>query len=306
VPKSFEIPIICGPTASGKTGLALKLAADRPVEIVNADSRQIIRYLDIGTAKPTEAEQARAPFHLVDIIDPGERYNAFRFLQDANRIVGEILKRDATPLVVGGTGLYLRALTEGVVEISSTDMTIRARLEEEMEELGAAAMHERLQNIDPLEAAKVHRNNRNRIIRALEIFYLTGKPKSELIVTGAYKKSEQKFRYFCLMPDRQQLYETINARVDQMMDVGLLAEIQTLVEEGWKPQLRTAHVIGYDELLDHIDGRSSLEDAVALMKQNSRKYAKRQMTWYRHLDKSCQFADRDALLTELRDSLDNS
>jgi len=303
VDRTLQVPIVCGPTGSGKTSIATELSTERHVEIISADSRQIIRHLNIGTAKPTEDECRQVHFHLIDIIDPGERYSAFRFIEDANRIVTEIMKRQATPLVVGGTGLYLRALTEGVVEITSTDMTIRSRLENEMEEIGSAAMHERLQTIDPLEATRIHPNNRYQIIRALEIFYLTGKPKSELIVTGADKKSEHKFRYFCLMPDRQELYTTTNARVDRMMEDGLLDEIRALVEKGWMDRLRAAHVIGYDELLDYIDGQSSLEDAVALIKQNTRKYAKRQMTWYRHLDRSCLYADREALIEAIRDSL---
>lgn len=304
--RTLHIPIICGPTASGKTGVATELSAERDIEIISADSRQIIRHLDIGTAKPTEDERRQVRFHLVDIVDPGERYSAFRFIEDANRIVTEILNRQATPLVVGGTGLYLRALTEGVVEITSTDMTIRSRLESEMEEIGPAAMHERLQTIDPLEATRIHPNNRYQIIRALEIFYLTGKPKSELIVTGAYKKSEHEFRYFCLMPDRQELYAIINARVDCMMEEGLLDEIKALAESGWMDRLRAARVIGYDELLDHMDGRTTLDDAVAMIKQNTRRYAKRQMTWFRHLDRSDLYDTKEALVQAVRASLDES
>jgi len=276
------IRIICGPTASGKTAAALAVAEKQPVEIVSADSRQIIRHLDIGTAKPTEQERARVPMHLIDIIEPGERYSAFRFIDDASRVIDDILGRGRTPLVVGGTGLYLRALSEGVVEIDTEDMDIRERLEREMEQIGAEKMHQRLSKIDPLEAAKVHPNNKVRVIRALEIYHLTGKCKSELMTTGAYRKSKHRLQYHCLLPERAALYEKINARVDAMIAAGLLEELNQLCEKGWRNQIRRSNVLGYNELLDHLDGTLLLDEAVSTIKQNTRRYAKRQMTWFRN------------------------
>lgn len=291
---AFPIPIICGPTASGKTGLAVRLAERFPVEVVSADSRQVFRRLNIGTAKPTAEECNKVRFHLVDMMEPGERYTAFRFMEDANRAIGEILARGAVPLVVGGTGLYLRALTDGVVEIAKDDMAIRERLESEMDELGPEAMHRRLATIDPVEAATVHPNNRVRVIRALELFELTGKCKSELVETGAYKKAEHVFEYHCLVPDRELLYERINHRVDQMMDDGLLAEVENLVAEGRAEALRRVPVIGYSELLDYLDGDRGLDEAVSLIKQNSRRYAKRQFTWFRHQADCIFYSDPEA------------
>ncbi len=278
------IPIICGPTATGKTGVALELADTFPIEIVSADSRQILRRLEIGTAKPTVEEQRRARFHVIDVIDPGERYTAFRFIDDATAAIEDILGRGKVPLVVGGTGLYLRALTEGVVEIDSEDMDIREELEQQMDKLGPQRMHDRLAEVDPLEAAVIHPNNKVRVIRALEMFYLTGKSKSELVVTGAYKSSPFAFRYFCLMPSRSDLYEVINARVDQMMHQGLLEEVQALIAAGWKDRIAAANVIGYKEILQYLDELVTLEEAVSLVKQNTRRYAKRQSTWFRKLD----------------------
>jgi len=178
------IPIVCGPTACGKTGIALELAPSYPLEIVSADSRQVVRHLDIGTAKPTAEERAIAPHHLIDLIEPGQRYTAFRFIDEATAAIDSILAREHVPVVVGGTGLYLRALTDGVVEIENDDLGIRERLERDMEELGPEAMHERLQSIDPLEAAAVHPHNTVRVIRALEICHLTGRGKAELVTTG--------------------------------------------------------------------------------------------------------------------------
>ncbi len=301
--KTRNIPVICGPTASGKTGVAVALAKEFPVEIVSADSRQIIKYLDIGTAKPTPEERAQAVFHLVDSIDPGVRYSAFQFVTDANRVIDDIYTRNRIPLVVGGTGLYLRALTDGIVEIHSDDFSIREQLEQDMEKLGPQAMFERLEQIDPLEAASLHPNNKVRVIRALEIFYLTGKTRSELSATSEQHKSPYSFTYYCLSPDRELLYERINTRVDEMIAQGLLQEIQTLIDSGWKEALRRANVIGYSELLDYLEGLCTLDDAVATIKRNTRRYAKRQTTWFRHQTDCMFYKSAEELSEVLRDYL---
>ncbi len=295
VPEPRPIPIICGPTASGKTTVAVALAAAFPLEIVSADSRQIIRRLDIGTAKPDNDERRRIGFHLIDLIEPGERYSAFRFTEDAQQAIEELLSRGRIPVVVGGTGFYLRALTEGIAEIEQDDMVVRQRLEDEMQQLGQSAMYERLVRIDPVEAARLHPNNRVRVIRALEVYYLTGKTRMELAVKNSGRKSRFDYRYFCLMPDRQQLYRDIETRVDRMMSAGLLQEVTALVDEGRHDQLERAAVIGYSELLDHIDGHTSLEEAVGRIKQNTRRYAKRQMTWFRNQVEGSFCSDRDSL-----------
>ena len=294
------IPIICGPTASGKTSLALNLATEYPIEIVSADSRQLVRYLDIGTAKPTAEERARVPFHLLDLVEPGERYSAFRFISDASRSIDQILSRGHVPVIVGGTGLYLRALTDGVVEIDQGDMAIRERLEQELAETGPQAMHERLRQIDPLEAAKIHPHNRVRVIRALEIFYLTGKTKSEMTATGGYRKSDFEFEYYCLAPPRPELYDTINRRVDCMIEDGLVAELQSLIERGYLEKIRWANIIGYNELIQWQEGRMSLDEAMAAIKQNTRRYAKRQMTWFRGQAGCAYYATAAALRQKLR------
>ncbi|MBN1213242.1 MAG: tRNA (adenosine(37)-N6)-dimethylallyltransferase MiaA [candidate division Zixibacteria bacterium] len=282
------IPIICGPTASGKTAAALALADTYPLEIVSADSRQIIKYLDIGTAKPSAEELSRVPTHLINLIEPGERYSAFQYITDAVRVIKDIFERDKLPVVVGGTGLYMRALSEGVVEIEDDDLALRERLEKEMDALGSEKMYEKLENIDPLEAARIHPHNKKRVIRALEIYYLTGKTKSELIVTGAYKKSEYAFDYLCLAPQRDLLYDIINARVDAMLAAGWRDEVERLVRKIGAEKIRKANVIGYNELLDCLEGNLSTEEAVLLIKQNTRRYAKRQLTWFRK-QKACRF-----------------
>ena len=303
VAETAKIPIICGPTGSGKTAAAIELAAHWPLEIVSADSRQVIKRLDIGTAKPTPGELAAVRFHLIDLVEPGERYTAFRFIDDANAAIRTVLDGGKIPVVVGGTGLYLRALTEGVVEIENQDMAIRDRLEREMETDGPLKMHARLEKIDPLSAAAIHPNNRVRIIRALEIFYLTGKSKSELAATGAYKKSEHEFEYFCLMPPRPKLYADLNARVDSMMQQGLLDEVRSLVDAGLGNAVRKSNVIGYMEMLDYLDGKHTLPGAVNLLKQNTRRYAKRQVTWFRHQTEARLYADGERLKNDLVDFL---
>jgi tRNA dimethylallyltransferase len=291
----LTIPIVCGPTASGKTSIALRLAEHAPIEVVSADSRQIIRYLDIGTAKPTAEVQGRVKFHLIDIVDPGQRYSAFSFIDDASAAIADILGRKRLPVVVGGTGLYLRALSEGVVEIDGEDLELRDRLEGECERVGIEVMYEQLEKIDPLEAAKVHPNNAVRIIRALEIYHLTGMPKSQLVATGAYKKSGYAFDYLCLNPDRDRLYGIINERVETMIKAGWLSEVHRLIDRGWVDKTRQASIIGYKELLDHIEGDLSLDEAVALIKQNTRRYAKRQMTWFRRQKGIRFFENPDSL-----------
>ena len=188
-----RIPVICGPTASGKTAIAVSLASSFPIEIVSADSRQIIRRLDIGTAKPTADERKAVRFHLLDLIDPGERYSAYQFIEDADATISDIVSRKRIPVIVGGTGLYLRALVDGVIEIESDNPEIRERLQKEMDTIGPEMMHRRLAQIDPAEARAIHPNNRIRVLRALEIYELTHQPKSKLMASGAYKKSRYEY-----------------------------------------------------------------------------------------------------------------
>ena len=289
------IPIICGPTASGKTAAALEVAKHVDIEIVSADSRQMVRHLDIGTGKPTPEERRQVPFHLIDIVEPGVRYSAYRFIEDASRAISEILERGRRPLLVGGTGFYLRALTDGVVEIQTDDMVIRDQLEQELQIVGPERMHDRLKEIDPIEASRLHPNNRVRIVRALEIFLMTGKTKSELTAHGHYRKSPYRYDYLCLIPERAALYEKINSRVEAMIGAGLIEEIKGLIARGYKEQVRSANIIGYNELLDFMGGAMTLEEAKRIIKQNSRRYAKRQMTWFRRQVGCRYFANEGSL-----------
>ncbi len=291
-----KIPVICGPTGSGKTAIALAISKKITIEIVSADSGQMIRGLDIGTAKPTKKEQKQARFHLIDIIRPGQDYSAFKFIEDAEKSISEIIERQKLPVVVGGTGLYIKALTKGIVNIASENTDIRTRLENEMEELGTEAMHQKLKNVDRNEASKIHPNNKFRVVRALEIYYLTGIPKSKFIKSAAHKKSRFDYRFFCLMPPRTGLYKTINERADRMIENGLMGELTGLINRGLGAQVKKMNVIGYNELFEHIKGNITLDEAVLLIKQNSRRYAKRQFTWFRHQLKGGHFTSANDLI----------
>ncbi|UCG62004.1 MAG: tRNA (adenosine(37)-N6)-dimethylallyltransferase MiaA [Candidatus Zixiibacteriota bacterium] len=295
-PDRIIIPIICGPTGSGKTSAAVKLSSLFAVDIISADSRQIIRHLDIGTAKPGADEQKAVNFRLIDIIEPGERYSAYRFIEDANRAIDLTLTAGRTPVVVGGTGLYLRALSEGVVEIENEDPSIRKRLEDELDAIGPTKMHERLRSVDPFEADRIHPHNKARLIRALEIYHLTGKPKSELVAEGKYRKGDHTYNYFCLIPPREVLYRQIDDRVDEMISAGLVREVETLVGQGLKDKIRKSNVIGYNEILDYLDGNLSLVTVVDTIKMNSRRYAKRQLTWFRRQTEARYFESEEPLI----------
>ena len=298
-----SVPILAGPTACGKTAIALRLAEEFPLEVISADSRQVVRHLQVGTAKPTAEERARVPVHLIDLVEPGQRYSAFQFIGDAERCIGQILSRQLTPLVVGGTGLYLRALTEGVVEVADDDLEIRRTLEEELALHGPDEMYRRLQQVDPLEAARTHPANRLRVLRALEIFHLTGKSKSEITATGPHRRSGYQFVWFVLLPERRHLYERINQRVDAMIAAGWLDEVTTLVEAGKADALRQARVIGYAELLDFLQGLRPWDETISLIKQNTRRYAKRQYTWFNHQVPGRKYTTAEAVLTEMRSFL---
>ncbi|PKK83277.1 MAG: tRNA (adenosine(37)-N6)-dimethylallyltransferase MiaA [candidate division Zixibacteria bacterium HGW-Zixibacteria-1] len=279
------IPVITGPTASGKTGVALRLLEQfSDIPIISADSRQIYKYLNIGTDKPEVSLLQKYEFHLVDFVEPGDRYTAFDFADDARRLIGSALAGNKIPLICGGTGLYLRALTEGIVEIPDDDLSIRTRLEEDAVEKGPEYLFERLRAVDPLEARKTHPHNIKRIIRALEIFELTGRSKSAIIAAGNKKYDDYLYRILCLLPPREVLYSKINKRVDEMIAGGLVEEVEDLIKMGRRPNVEKVNVIGYAELFRYFDNELSLDSAVNLIKQNSRRFAKRQITWFRGMD----------------------
>lgn len=292
------IPVILGPTASGKSAAAFAVASrhGRPIEIISADSRQVYRRLSIGTGKPTAAEQAKVPHHLIDLIEPGEQYSAARFLSDAAAAISDCLGRGCQPLVVGGTGLYVRALTDGLIELDDAAVALRQEIEHEVRSSGAERAWELLQLIDPLEAAKVHPNNTVRIVRALALHRQTGRSKSELIAAGQTRRLPYSFEVVVLEPpDRAWLYGQIESRIDQMMKSGWVEEVEQLVADGLGEQIARSSVIGYGELLEVISGKINLPEALVRIKQETRRYAKRQLTWNRHQVSGLRFSESERL-----------
>lgn len=275
-----KILAIVGPTGSGKTPLAIILAERMRGEIISADSRQIYKHLDIGTAKPTVEELRRAPHHFINMVEPGEEYNAGMFGKDARKTICQILERKKLPLLVGGSGLYIKAVVDGLFEGPGKDHEIRTRLEERLKNKGAEVLFEALKKIDPVSAAKAPPSKPRRIIRALEVYEITGQPISQL---HAEQKNEPEFDtvQFALAWDRKELYARINRRVDAMLTMGLVDEVKGLKAKGYERKFNALNTVGYKEVFDYVDGVCDYEAMVRLIKQNTRRFAKRQLTWFR-------------------------
>lgn len=277
--KLEKIIVICGQTAVGKTSLSLQLAKGFAGEIISADSRQIYRNLNIGTDKVSKSLRKGIPHHLIDIKNPDEKYTAGDFVRDADKIIEEIIDRGKMPFVVGGTGFYIKALLEGLCDIPPSDPQIRKLIENEIATRGSIAIYEELEKVDPVAAKRVHPNNERRIVHYLEVFRATGKPISEF---WQAQKKKKRYDYFViyLTLDRDKLYRRINDRVDQMIATGLISEVQHLLDMGFTKDLPGMNTLGYVEILDYINGETDREEAVKLIKQHMRNYAKRQYTWF--------------------------
>ena len=269
------IPVIAGPTASGKTALALQLAEHFPLEIISADAMMVYRGMDIGTAKPTPAELEQIPHHLIDVCDPDEAFNVADYVRHAEVAIEEVLARGKTPLVVGGTGFYVRALAEGLGTVPPTDEKVQAPLWQQFERDGIEGLHERLESLSPSDAKRAQRNPR-RVIRALEIWGRSGKSPSD------FPKSQPAYSYskVLLLPELGVLEPRIHSRTETMFAAGLVQEVEDLLST--YPKLATARqAIGYKEVIEHLEGRLSLEEAKDAVTLATRQYAKRQRTWFR-------------------------
>lgn len=281
---------IVGPTAVGKTRLVLQLANQLDGEIVNVDSMQIYRYMDIGTAKPSLAEQQTIRHHLIDIVNPDEEYNVNRFVEDAGQACTEIFSRGKLPMLTGGTGLYLKGFQEGVFELEG-DKTddgegthLRANLEKELAEKGRAHLVARLQECDSASAARIHPNDTYRLLRALQVFEQTGIPWSVHLARQQQTTDEAKHRPLLkigLTCDREQLYERINQRTMAMFEAGLVTEVRKLLDMGYGPELKAMQSIGYRHAVKFLAGEWDKEEALRVMARDTRRYAKRQFTWFR-------------------------
>jgi len=273
--------VILGPTCVGKTQVSLKLADILKGEIVSFDSRQIYQFMNIGTAKPTKEEREKIPHHLIDVIPPDQRFSAADYSKRAREIITQIIEKGKQPIAVGGSGLYLKALIKGFFQGPPADRGIRERLKREAQTSGKLSLFDRLRKVDPQATERIHSHDLVRIVRALEIYELTGKPISECQQDGQYDPYPASFIKIGLTLERRVLYERISHRVEEMIEQGLLDEVRNLKERWNVSELKAFKTVGYQELLLYLNGELDFSDAVEKIKINTRHYAKRQMTWFR-------------------------
>ncbi len=274
--------ILAGPTAAGKTKTSISLARAVGGEIISADSMQVYRHMDIGSAKIRPREMEGIPHHLIDVLDPEEEFHVVRFQQMAKQAAREILSRGKIPIVVGGTGFYIQALLYDIdFTENEENRACRERLAALAAKEGAAALHQMLYQVDPKAAEDIHENNIKRVIRALEFYQLTGKRISQHNEEEKKKESPYNFAYFVLSDDRDRLYQRIGLRVDKMLSEGLVEEVRALKDRGLGRNMVSMQGLGYKEILAFLDGEMSLDEAVYILKRDTRHFAKRQLTWFR-------------------------
>jgi tRNA dimethylallyltransferase len=280
-PDPVSIPVILGATGVGKTEIAIQVAQAVGAEIVSADSRQIYRYMDIGTAKPTASQRRKARHWMIDIVEPDVDYSAARYAEEASAAIRKVLRKGRV-LLVGGSGLYIQALFEGFFPSPPADRDLRRRLTEQASQLGSEALHARLKRLDPPAAKRIHPHDTKRLIRALEIHELTGIPISQL--QSDHKKDPEFVpEYVGLAREKDTLNDRIDARVDQMIQDGFVDEVRKILTMGYPPTLNSLNTLGYREIITHLTCGLPLEEAIQLTKKQTRVYAKRQLSWFRRL-----------------------
>ena len=275
-----RILAIVGPTASGKTSLALSIAGKCDAEIVSADSRQIYKYLDIGTAKPSIEERTTVRHHFVDMLEPSSEFSAGQFGADARNVIAEILNRKKLPILVGGSGLYVKAAIDGLFDGPGKDPEIRMRIEEQLQTEGLDAVLKILRMVDPLTLERMKEITPRRVIRALEVYRITGKPISQLQTVENLTPAFEAYQVGLLW-NRKELYQRIDDRVESMVASGLEDEVKGLMSRGYDRHLNALNTVGYKEVFDFIEGICSHEEMIELIKRNSRRFAKRQLTWFK-------------------------
>jgi len=280
---------LAGPTASGKTGVGLELAERIGGEIISLDSMAVYLGMDVGTAKPTIEQRGRVTHHMIDVVSPDQEFSLSQFIDASHRVVREIAERKREAIFVGGTPLYLKALLRGVVPGPPADWEFRKQIEEELAEVGIEALHERLQQVDPLAAAKLHPNDKRRIIRALEVYKATGKPISHEQVQFDDTPRE-KCRVFVLSWPREELHARIDARVERMFAHGLVDEVKGLLEKYGTLSRTALQAVGYREIAEYLRGAEELDATIELVKTRTRQFARRQLTWFRSLDE-CRWVE---------------
>ncbi|MCD6550847.1 tRNA (adenosine(37)-N6)-dimethylallyltransferase MiaA [Thermotoga sp.] len=297
----MKIAIIGGPTAVGKTDLMVEVCEEINAEIVSMDSRQIYRYMDIGTAKPTPEQRERVHHHMIDILDPDKYYNAFLYREDSLKTVEDILRRGKIPVYVGGTGLYADALVRGIFEGVPADENIRKELRE-LEKREPGILRKMLEEFDPEAATRIHPNDLKRTIRALEVYMKTGKRISELQKEA---RGDDRFFIIVLTRERYDLYDRINKRVDKMIEIGFIDEVKKLLEMGYSKNLNSMKTIGYKEVIEYLEGKYDFEKMVHLIKRNTRHFARRQIIWFKRYESAVwynlTFMNREELKRTLKE-----
>lgn len=278
--KEHKVLFIVGPTAVGKTMMSLEIAEALDAEIVSADSRQVYRFMDIGTAKPTPTELARIPHHFIDVRSPDQFYSAGEYGGEARLCIENLFARGRLPVVVGGSGFYIQALADGLFAPPVSDHAVKEKWRRRILEDGKESVFECLRRIDPQSAARLHPNDTQRAVRALEVYDLTGLPISHYR-RGAEHPADFTPIFVGLDRERQALYRRVEERVAFMMENGLVAEVRALLDKGFTPQLNALRTVGYQEVFSHLNGDIGLAEMIELIKTNSRRYAKRQLTWFR-------------------------
>jgi len=298
--------ILSGPTAVGKTALSIELAKRVNGAIISADSMQVYKYMDIGSAKIMPEEMEGIKHYLIDELDPADEFNIVVFQKLANAALEEIYANGQIPIVAGGTGFYIQALLYDInFDNQDCDEAFRMEMEQLAKEQGNEVLHAKLQEIDPVSAQKIHANNVKRVIRALEFYRLTGKPISEHNEAEMQKESPYNFAYFVLTDERDNLYKRIDKRVDIMLEHGLLEEVQRLKEMGYHRNMVSMQGLGYKEILDYLDGKTTLDEAIYILKRETRHFAKRQLTWFRRerdvswFDKSKYDYNEETILADM-------
>ena len=290
--------ILTGPTSVGKTALSIALARAVDGEIISADSMQVYRHMNIGTAKITPEEMGGIPHYLIDESMPDEDFSVVKFYQYATKYIKDVHEKNKIPILVGGTGFYIQAVLYDIdFKENDSDTSYREELEQLAIEKGGGYLHEQLAKVDPFSAAAIHPNNIKRIIRALEYIRQTGEPISAHNEEQRKKDSPYHYRYFVLNKDRAKLYETINQRVDSMMDKGLVEEVKQLKAMGYTKDMVSMQGLGYKEILDYLEGQYTLEEAIEILKRDTRHYAKRQLTWFRR-EKDVTWVNKDDFADE--------
>ena len=276
-----KIIIITGPTATGKSSLAVDLAMDFGGEIVNCDSMQVYIGMDIGTAKSSMSERRGIPHHMIDVIDPSEEFNASLYRQMTEPVLKDITKREKLCFLVGGTGLYIKTLLGGLIDCPPVSQEIRDKLKAECEEYGAPYLHEQLKTLDPEYAKKIHPNDKTRTIRALEIIRLTNKPLSPIISRHSFSEKLFNPLKICLFREKEELYKRINERSLKMLRSGLIEETRNLLESGYSADLKPMKSIGYRHAIEYLQKKRNYEETLNLLQRDTRRYSKRQITWFR-------------------------